>query len=108
MKRAIAVGLGLLWSSLAIAAPPALPAPKVLDDFDDISAWKLVLSDQVSGSLRPVSGAGGGRALCLDYDFHEVSGYVGIRRPLNIEYPANYRFGSSCAVIRRPTTCSSS
>ena len=82
MKRAIAVGLGLLWTSLAIAAPPALPAPKVLDDFDDIGAWKLVLSDQVSGSLRPVSGAGGGRALCLDYDFHKVSGYVGIRRAL--------------------------
>ncbi|MBN5088635.1 discoidin domain-containing protein [Stenotrophomonas maltophilia] len=93
MKRAIAVGLGLLWTSLAIAAPPALPAPKVLDDFDDIAAWKLVLSDQVSGSLRPVSGAGGGRALCLDYDFHDVSGYVGIRRALNIEYPVNYRFG---------------
>ncbi len=50
---------GPLWTSLAIAAPPALPAPKVLDDFDDIGAWKLVLSDQVSGSLRPVSGAGG-------------------------------------------------
>lgn len=78
---------------LAIAAPPALPAPKVLDDFDDIAAWTLVLSDQVSGSLRPVSGAGGGRALCLDYDFHDVSGYVGIRRALNIEYPVNYRFG---------------
>ena len=93
MKRAIAVGLGLLWTSLAIAAPPALPAPKVLDDFDDIGAWKLVLSDQVSGSLRPVSGAGGGRALCLDYDFHKVSGYVGIRRALNIDYPVNYRFG---------------
>ncbi len=93
MKRAIAVGLGLLWTSLAIAAPPALPAPKVLDDFDDIAAWTLVLSDQVSGSLRPVSGAGGGRALCLDYDFHDVSGYVGIRRALNIEYPVNYRFG---------------
>ena len=93
MKRAIAVGLGLLWTSLAIAAPPALPAPKVLDDFDDLNAWKLVLSDQVSGSLRSVSGAGGGRALCLDYDFHKVSGYVGIRRALNIDYPANYRFG---------------
>jgi hypothetical protein len=33
------------------------------------------------------------RALCLDYDFHKVSGYVGIRRALNIEYPVNYRFG---------------
>ena len=55
--------------------------------------WTLVLSDQVSGSLRNVAGAGGGRAMCLDYDFHEVSGYVGVRRALSIDYPANYRFG---------------
>ena len=108
MKRVIAVGLGLLWTSLAIAAPPVLPAPKVLDDFDDIGAWKLVLSDQVSGSLRPVSGAGGGRALCLDYDFHNVSGYVGIRRALNISTRSTTASASSCAVTRRPTTCSSS
>ena len=39
------------------------------------------------------SAACGGRALCLDYDFHKVSGYVGIRRALNIDYPVNYRFG---------------
>ncbi|KAF1015711.1 MAG: hypothetical protein GAK31_01186 [Stenotrophomonas maltophilia] len=93
MKSVIAAGVALLWTSAVIAAPPALPAPKVIDDFDDPSAWSLVLSDQVSGSLRPVNGAGGGRALCVDYDFHKVSGYVGIRRALAIDYPPNYQFG---------------
>ncbi|MBD8636265.1 discoidin domain-containing protein [Stenotrophomonas sp. CFBP 13725] len=94
MNRKIIAGLALLWSCVAVAAPPpAAPAPKVIDDFDDMGQWKLVLSDQVSGSLRNVAGAGGGRAMCLDYDFHDVSGYVGVRRALNIEYPANYRFG---------------
>lgn len=94
MNRRIVAGLALLWSCVAVAAPPpAAPAPKVIDDFDDMGQWTLVLSDQVSGSLRNVAGAGGGRAMCLDYDFHEVSGYVGVRRALNIDYPANYRFG---------------
>lgn len=93
MNNAIVAGVALwLGCGMAVAAPSA-PAPRVVDDFDDIAGWKLVLSDQVSGSLRPVNGAGGGRALCLDYDFHEVSGHVGIRRPVQIEYPANYRFG---------------
>jgi len=79
---------------LALAAPPAAPsAPRIIDAFDDVAAWKLVLSDQVSGSLRPVAGAGGGRALCLDYDFHNVSGHVGIRRALPLAYPENYQFG---------------
>ena len=91
---AVGLGLGLLWSMAAPAAAPApLPAPKVLDSFDDMTPWKLVVSDQVSGSLRSVVGSGGGRALCVDYDFHDVSGYVGIRRELGIEYPANYQFG---------------
>lgn len=94
MKRSIVAGSALLWSCVALAAAPTpIPAPKVIDDFDDPSAWKLVLSDQVSGSLRPVAGANGGRALCLDYDFHEVSGHVGIRRALAVEYPVNYQFG---------------
>jgi len=33
-----------------------------------------------------------GKALCLDYDFNGVSGYVGIQRDLVLEYPGNYRF----------------
>src|SRR3546814_14514350 len=30
--------------------------------------------------------------LCLDYDFNDVSGYVGIQRDLPIDYPENYAF----------------
>jgi len=84
VKRAVVarvLGLGVVWSLAAPAAPPAVPAaPKVLDSFDDTAPWKLVVSDQVSGSLRSVAGANGGRALCVDYDFHEVSVYLSIRR----------------------------
>jgi hypothetical protein len=80
-------GAALLWpAARALAAPPRL-----LDGFEDASAWSVVASTQVSGALRTIEGAEG-RALCLDFDFHGVSGYVGIRRPLALDYPADYAF----------------
>lgn len=65
---------------------------RVLDDFEDASRWRVVTSNQVTGTLRQVDGAEG-RALCLDYDYNGVSGYVGLQRDLPLEYPQNYRFG---------------
>src|SRR5690606_1308897 len=61
-------------------------------DFEAAAKWRVVASNQVSGSLRSVEGAEG-KALCLDYDFNGVSGYVGIQRDLPMDYPENYRFG---------------
>ena len=83
--------------ALALALACTTPAsattqPRVLDDFDDVSHWRVVVSDQVSASIREVPGAQGG-ALCLDYDFNGVSGHAGIQRDLPLEYPENYRFG---------------
>ncbi len=84
-----AAGTALL---LCIAgSPPAMAAPQVLDGFEDPAPWRVVVSDQVSGSIRRVEGVQGG-ALCLDYDFNGVSGYAGIQRDLPLEYPENYRF----------------
>ncbi len=65
--------------------------PRVLDDFDAATGWEVVASDQVAGTLR-VFDAGAGKALCLAYDFHGVSGYVGIRKRLPLTYPENYAF----------------
>ncbi|HZF97950.1 MAG TPA: discoidin domain-containing protein, partial [Pseudoxanthomonas sp.] len=64
---------------------------RVLDDFGDIRAWRVVASNQVSGTLRQAQGVEGA-ALCLDYDFNGVSGYVGLQRDLALEYPPNYAF----------------
>ncbi len=64
---------------------------RVLDDFSNASQWRVVTSNQVSGSLHQVEGAVG-KALCLDYDFNGVSGYVGLQRDLPLEYPQNFRF----------------
>ncbi len=60
---------------------------RVLDDFDSTHAWKIIQSDQVTGMLRTSDGG-----LCLDYDFHGVSGYVGLQRDVALDYPANYAF----------------
>ncbi|MBB3343974.1 hypothetical protein FHW73_001847 [Luteimonas sp. RC10] len=88
----------------ALAACSVAPSPgsetgapgdagaRVLDDFEDPSAWTVVTSNQVTGTLRRVDGEDGG-ALCLDYDYNGVSGHVGIQRELPLEYPDNYRFG---------------
>ena len=85
---AAAASLLLLQAGAARAQDAAV---RVLDDFGDASRWRVVTSNQVSGSIRLVDGVEG-KALCLDYDFNGVSGYVGIQRDLAIEYPDNYRF----------------
>ena len=69
----------------------AQPSARVIDNFDDTSAWKVIASDQVTGKIRQTDGADG-KALCLDYDFNGVSGYVGVQRDERITYPADYAF----------------
>ena len=79
------------WLLLSCASSALAQDTRVLDGFDDPAHWRVVTSNQVSGHVRSVDGAEG-KALCLDYDFNGVSGYVGIQRDLAIEYPDNYRF----------------
>lgn len=73
------------------SAQQTIGTPQMLDAFDDPSTWRVVTSNQVSGKLRVARGTDG-KALCLDYDFNGVSGYVGIQRDLAIDYPENYAF----------------
>ena len=78
----------LMTASASTAQPTAL---RVLDRFDDLSAWQVSASDDVQARLRPVEGPSG-RAMCLDFDFGAVSGYAVARRPLALEYGENYEF----------------
>ena len=73
------------------ATTPATAAAqdRMLDDFDDPSAWTVVASDDVQASLRPIAGERG-KALCIDFDFGRVTGYVAARRALAIDFPARY------------------
>ena len=65
---------------------------RVLDDFDDLSAWSVAATDDVKAALRASSGPNG-NAACLDFDFGRVTGYVALRRKLPIEFPARYDLG---------------
>ena len=89
------------WLVALALASPALHAANVartLDDFHDASAWSVATSDQITATLRPADGG-----LCLDFDFHGVSGYAAMRRALPIDYPDNYEFrfceGSGCRLL---------
>ena len=94
-KKSVWVGL---WCGVALAglpgalggdsgapAPPALPAPVVLDDFSSVAAWKAVPSDGVAATL--VAERGEGR---LDFDFQGRGGYVVLRREVDLALPENY------------------
>src|SRR3546814_17523703 len=78
------LGMLLVLASAPAFAQQVIGEPRLLDAFEDATPWRVVASNQVSGELRVVDGADG-RALCLDYDFTGVSGYVGIQRDLPIE-----------------------
>lgn len=73
--------------SMVVGGVNAKDATATLDTFDDPAQWRVIASTQVSGTIRREGGA-----LCLDYDFNGVSGYVGLQRDLVIAYPDNYRF----------------
>ncbi|MET1084845.1 MAG: carbohydrate binding domain-containing protein, partial [Burkholderiales bacterium] len=88
----------LSLACIVFASATAFPAsPKdenqmrMLDDFHDLTAWQISASDDVKASLRRVPGRDG-NALCLDFDFGNVSGYAVARRELAIDYPENYEF----------------
>ena len=88
--RARAATAFLLAACLAPASALAA-ARTLLDDFEDLSAWSVVASDDVKASIRPAPGTRGA-ALCLDFDFGKVSGYAAARRELRVEYPGNFEF----------------
>ena len=87
--RRLAAALALALSAAAPAQAEAPLRDMILDDFKTASPWTLIPSDDVQATLRPVDGDPG-RALCIDFDFGRVTGYVAARRTLPIEFPARY------------------
>lgn len=78
-----AVG-GLLTA--AVAGPPV-----VLDDFENLDAWRVITPEGVAARISPAEGRTG-RALRLDFDFQTGGGFCVIRRELPLKLPENYRF----------------
>ena len=64
---------------------------RAFDDFENPAAWKLSATDDVKAALRPADGVQG-KALCIDFDFGSVTGYISLRRELPVEYPARFEF----------------
>ena len=61
----------------------ALLSLLVLADARDAGPWKAFASEQVEAALRRDADG----SLCVDYDFHLVSGYAGMRRSLPVRWP---------------------
>ncbi len=80
----------LVCMTLAVSCSrPASSAHRLLDGFDDLSAWKAMASDGVTSSIHPVDGVEG-RAMRLDFDFAGTAGYAIARRALPLDVPPNY------------------
>jgi hypothetical protein len=89
--RTVAACLFALCVGLVSASTPEAPPVRLLDDFDDLSAWHLATSDEVKARLFRAEGSAG-HALCLAFDFGRVSGYASVHRALPIEYGEDYEF----------------
>lgn len=78
---------------MAIALLPLIAAAeptRVFDAMEDAALWLASASDGVPASSKAVPGKDG-KAVRLDYDFGKVSGYAVLRRPVTVDFPANYR-----------------
>jgi len=85
MAAAIAT-LGGGSRALGDAGPSSV---RVLDTFDDVSAWHAAGSDGVSASVHPTDGVGG-RGLRLEFDLAGTAGYALARRVLPLDLPDDY------------------
>jgi hypothetical protein len=68
-------------------ASPARAA--LLDDFEDLAAWRIEATEGVKAVLRAEPGVTGS-ALCIEFDFGSVSGYALARRELPIDFPKDF------------------
>jgi len=83
--------LSLVLALVLAPASNAWAQDELLDDFADPTAWTLSATDDVKAALRPATGPHGS-ALCIDFDFGKVTGYVSARRALPIDYPSRFEF----------------
>ncbi len=80
-----------LGAALVSFSAAAVAQDHVLDDFSEPALWKLSATDDVHASLRSAEGPHG-KALCIDYDFGRVTGYVTAQRASPLELPPRYAF----------------
>ncbi|HEV7776932.1 MAG TPA: discoidin domain-containing protein [Luteibacter sp.] len=85
--------------SFACLAAQATTPGRLLDGFDTVGPWQALHTDDVEASLKEKDGA-----LCLDFDFHGVSGSASLRRNLPIAFPDNYALSFDVRGDMKPNT----
>lgn len=85
---ALLLGAGLTVGIIAATQPPQTDV-RILDEMDDISAWKSLASDGVTASVHSAKGMQGS-ALVLEYDLAKTAGYAAATRALSVELPEDY------------------
>jgi hypothetical protein len=85
------VALSLILVGMVIGGAPRAvsAAQRVLDRFDDTTAWSAIASDGVRASVQLARGPDAG-ALRLDFDLAGTAGYAGARRALPLALPPRY------------------
>lgn len=62
---------------------------RIIDDFNQIENWTAAASDGVSANKSHIIGKND-KAIRLDYDFNNRSGYSFIRRQISLDFPQDY------------------
>jgi len=99
LRRALRAA-GVLSCLLALAHR-GLAQPRVLDGFNDVSAWRVIAAEGVRGSIaRDPGGLDGSSCLRLDFEFVTGGGYCIVQRDLPMDLPENYEFTFHCRAAR--------
>jgi hypothetical protein len=86
---ASAVLAATLWQPACRRAPDGAGRVRVLDTFDEVTAWRATGSDGVTSAVRGVPGQRG-RAMRLAFDLGGTSGYAVAHRALPLDLPADF------------------
>ena len=81
----------LIAAALFFACTAICAQTRVLDDFENLSAWQADHTDDVTANLSNVPGKIG-NAMRLRFDFAGVNGYATAKRKLPLDLPDNYEF----------------
>jgi len=68
-----------------------LAQSKVLDNFESLSGWEKVASDQVEIKTSLIKGKSG-QAVKINFNFVSGSGYCGVRKVMPMKLPDNFQF----------------